>query len=83
MFNSKTSALLQKTGRIKNTFIDTLQNLRNVNQELVAEDANFANQQAKIQADRDSLSTALVANEKMAKKIEEFLGVDEVETTEA
>ena len=82
LFGSKTAGLLAKSKRISNTFIDTLQSLRSVNTEIAAQDKLLADEQARIQKERNALNQTLTANARMAEKIEDFLGTNITDTSD-
>lgn len=74
MFKSgKTNNLVARSKSAMTTFSAMLANLHSINEEAKQEDESIAEQQATLQDERDLLAKIITDNEKVAKKIEDFL----------
>jgi hypothetical protein len=69
---TKSQALLQKSGSIVDVFRSTIVKLEDVNAEIAAEDTNLANKQIEIAAEREALQASKAQNEKIVGKIQSF-----------
>jgi len=77
-FKSTTDSLIGASGNIVSVFTKTLTSLTANTEQLDVHDGTLESRQAEIQAQRNAIAKVKATNEKMASKIEEFLGVEEV-----
>lgn len=74
LFNTeKTQKLLDKSGEILDVFRKTAADLKNVNQEIDAENELLEKQRLEIESKQNSLSMQKIQNERVAAKITQFI----------